>query len=100
MCIRDSKYISPIETRKLIKSFVIISDFGLVILIKKEFFIKEENWHGVKVISEDEAEEKEEINCPKLPYKREYYVVPYTLIDDIELDMAEQMFKISTKVKI
>jgi hypothetical protein len=102
------KYISPLESRKLIKSFIIMTDFAIVVLIKKEFFIKKTNWfdfpedllenENEEEEKEDEEKEHEDPNHPKLPFRREYFFIPYTMIDDIDHDPNEQILAITTKV--
>ena len=86
-------YLSPAHSKGRLNSFVLVSDFGIVILVKGKYFVKANNWYSVE-LEDPEAPEIEK----KLPFNREYFVIPYTLIDDISHDMAEKILTITTKV--
>jgi hypothetical protein len=118
------QYISPIGSNKLLKSFIILTDFGLVIFIEKEFFVEGSNWYNVKAKKQksnfSELKDSETLKTvdlqnstetkplshsqemavdqPKLPFRREYFVIPYTLIDELDHNTIENILTISTKV--
>ena len=89
------KYVSPLNTKKLIRSYVILTDFGIAVLIMKEFFVRGTTWWG----GSDLPAPEETGDQPKLPFRREYFLVPYLLIDEIDHDPNEHLLSISTKVQ-
>lgn len=96
-------YQSPFSQKNNLKSFIILTNFAIVILIKKEHFIQETNWYNIQETS-DEKKDLQETKSEKpikiLPFIREYFIVPYLMIDDLENNLSEKYLKIYTKVNI
>ena len=86
-------YLTPIHPKKKLSSFVIEMDFGIVMLIKGKYFIKKNNWYSVPLEEPEPA-----VKSPKLFYNREYFVLPYTIIDDISFDINEWVLTLTSKV--
>lgn len=93
-------YQRPSPKLKPLNCFVIVTDFGIFVLIKKEYFVDNINWYNEE--EEDQNTQGDEpIPLAKtLPFNREYFCIPYTLIEDINNHMNNMELVITTKVTL
>ena len=94
-------YQRPSPKLKPLNCFVIVTDFGIFVLIKKEYFVDNSNWYNEDEEEGQDTQNDEPIPVAKtLPFNREYFCIPYTLIEDIDNHMNNMELVITTKVTL
>lgn len=94
-------YKFPGDDKKTLETFFIITNFGIVILLKKENFVKDSQWYSFQLPSEQTPSNSDDVESDtqiKLPYKKEYYIIPFPMIDEINHSLNERVLEIITKV--
>lgn len=97
-------YKFPGDDQTTLETFFIITNFGIIILLKKENFVMESQWYSnqppnQQIPTETDSHNNNKHLKKKLPYKKEYYIIPFTMIDEIDHSVNERTLEITTKVE-